>query len=262
MNDLALSDYVDLNNSKAEKASVIKMLLAFIILTIVYQLSPLISYAFKSIIVEVIFYLIIAVAIAYVGRRFAQTVKITKKPVKLGKLSLTIFTIFVVLWMLILLFNKLEVFKLSQIKIIKVLIMAIWAGIIEETLFRGLILNIFIEIFSKKKYLFIWAAIAESFCFALIHFVNLAHQSLQSTVGEVIIVFGIGLLMTYMRFASNGLVLSTIFHIYFDFQPKLAGSNYGNSNILAEFGLMVILVVIAVSAIYSYNRRYNEKQFK
>ena len=100
------------------------------------------------------------------------------------------------------------------LKILDVFTLAIFGGIIEEVLFRELIFNIFIEVFSKRKYLFVWASLAESFCFAIFHFLNLTHQSLLSTLGQVIIVFGTGLLITYIRLASNGIWLGMLFHIY------------------------------------------------
>lgn len=257
-NNLALSDYVDLDDKQARNKSIIKMLITFVILMIVYQLAPLTSRVIKSVPIEIIIYLIIAGIIAYVAYRFADTTKVTKKPVKLGKVTLTIFTIFVVLWMLILLVNKIKIFKLDTTQILNVLTLAIFAGIIEEALFRGLLLNVFIEVFHNSKYVFLWAGILESLCFALFHFLDLAHQSWTSTWGQVIVVFGVGLMMTYMRFATNGILLSTIFHIYFDISPKLAGSNYGNSDVAGELVLMIVIAVIGSSCIYSYNRRFNE----
>lgn len=258
MNNLALSDYVDLDNKQARNKSIWKMVIAFVVLMVAYLAIPFLQYVIKSIPILLVTYLILAIIIAYVAYRLADTVKVTKKPVKLGKVTLTIFIVFIILWQLVLLFNKIGIFKLSEMKLIDVLAQAIFAGIIEEALFRGLLLNAFIEVFYSKKYMFTWAAILESLCFALFHFLDLAHQSWASTLGQVIIVFGSGLIMTYMRFATNGIWLATIYHIYSDISPQLATSNFGNSYVLGEFIFMIVIAVIGISCIYSYNKRYNE----
>ena len=257
-NNLALSDYVNLDDKRARNTSIIKMVIAFIVLMAAYLAIPFLQYVIKSVPILLITYLVLAIIVAYIAYRLADTTKVTKKQIKLGKVTLIIFIIFIVLWQLVLLFNKVSIFKLSEMKLIDVLAQAIFAGIIEEALFRGLLLNVFIDVFYSKKYMFIWAAVLESLCFALFHFLDLAHQSFASTLGQVIIVLGSGLIMTYMRFAINGIWLATIYHIYSDISPQLASSNFGNSDVIGEFIFMIVIAVIGLSCIYSYNKRYND----
>lgn len=256
-NNLALSDYIDLDDKKAKVISAIKMLVAFGVLMTIYQELPLLSGVIRGAAMNAI-YLISAVLIAYIARYFGYTTKVVNKPIKLGKVTLTIYTVFTILLIAVLIINKVAVFKLKPSQISFILISAIFAGIIEEALFRGLLLNMFIDLFSKSKYVFIWAALAESICFGCAHLLNLSHQSFINTVGEICVATGMGLMLTYLRFASNGIILGMLWHIYQDFSPVLDGTNFGNSYIGGSFIYFLILTVIALPAIYSYNKRFNE----
>lgn len=258
MNDnLALADYVDLDDKQVRNKSTIKMLVAFVVLIVIYQLVPLVAYVLHGPIIIAI-YLIMAGLIAYAAHYFGNTTKVVDKPVKLGKVTLIIYTIFMVLWAAVLILNKKAVFKLTLNQIAYVSLSAVFAGIIEEALFRGLLLNAFINWFSKSKYVFVWAALAESICFGCAHLLNLSHQSFINTLGEICITIGLGLMLSYMRFATNGILLCTIFHIYFDFSPQLDSKTLGNSHIAIAFLFLLVLAAIALPAIYSYNKRFNE----
>lgn len=257
MNNLALSDYVDLDDKQARNKNFIKMIIVFIILMAVYQLTPSITYVLNGPI-DVAIYLIVAGVIAYVAHYFGRTTKVVNQRIKLGKATLIVYIIFMILWTLILIPEKVKVFETTPNLCANVLLLATFSGIIEEALFRGLILNAFIDLFSKSKHIFIWSALAESLCFGCAHLLNLDHQSLLSTIGQMFIVTGLGLLLSYMRFATNGILLGTIFHIYFDISPQLEGTNYGNSDVKGAFIFFLILIIVAIPCIYSYNKRYNE----
>lgn len=255
--NLALSDYIDLDNRYDKVKSIIKMLITFAVLMTIYQELPLLSDVLHGTIMNVI-YIVSAILIAYVAHYFGYTTKVVNKPIKLGKITLTIYTVFTVLLVTVSIINKIEVFKLKPNQISFIIISAIFAGIIEEALFRGLLLNMFIDLFSKSKYVFLWAGILESICFALFHLLNLSHQSLIDTLGEILFAAGMGLMFTYMRFASNGIILGILWHIYQDFSPVLAGDNFGDPYIEGSFIYFLVLAAIALPAIYSYNRRYNK----
>lgn len=256
-NNLALANYVDLDNNHAKTKSVLKMIIAFVVLMVIYQLIPLITYVLHGPIIIAI-YLIMAGLIAYAAHYFGNTTKVVNKPIRLGKATVSIYTVFMVLWAIILIMDKVKVFKLSPNQCAKVLLLAVFSGIIEEALFRGLLLNAFIDLFSKSKYVFMWAALLESICFGCAHLLNLSHQSFVNTLGEICITIGLGLMLSYMRFATNGILLCTIFHIYFDISPQLDGTSWGSNLVAGAFIFFIVLAAIALPAIYSYNKRFNE----
>lgn len=262
MNNLALSDYIDLDDSQAKKKSVITMLVTLVILVIIYQ--NLIPFIIEKLPLwpAVILTLIVSVLVACVARYFAKTFKVTKKFIKLGKITLTLFLLYVILTLLLETSSKLNIFKLKEWEILQILTYAAMGGIIEEALFRGLLLNVFIELFSNNKYVFIWASLCECLCFSLYHFLNLGHQSLESTIGQVISVFSMGLIWTYLRFASNGIILGIIWHIYQDISPQLLSSNIGVVDIKAAIIYTIILSLFALICIYSYNMRFNKGYVK
>lgn len=254
MNNLALSDYVNLDNKQARNKSILKMLIAFIILLVIYINMPNIGNNTTLLLV----YIALGVLVVYLTHRWGYTFKIVKRHIKLEKITLIIFILLMLLWSLAMILQKITVFKMNTIEWLQIVGAAIFTGLNEEALFRGLLLNALIELFSKAKYVFVWSALADSFVFSMCHLVNLTHQSIGSTVSEMSIVMGLGLLLIYMRLITNNIRLGILFHTYLDISPQLSSGNYGTSDVKGAFIAMLVLVGIGLLCIYEYNRRFNK----
>lgn len=263
--NLALTNYVDLDDKEAKKSYVLKNLLAGIILTIAYLGGPvvivlLLHHHFSRIIKLGIWLLFIAI-MAYLIIRSTGTTKLFNHRINQGKVRIltTIFLSILLLFLSARLGNLSSVLKLSIIKILSATILALMAGVIEELLFRGLFFNMFVVIFEKNKYFLIWASLLSSVLFGLIHLVNLTHQPLKSTVGQIMFAITLGLILSYCRMITNNVILGIIIHTYIDFQPQIITSDTGSRNLSLTLLFVVFMIVIALVliCIYAYNRRYN-----
>lgn len=107
---------------------------------------------------------------------------------------------------------------------------AILPAICEEFLFRGVLFNAFLLVFNKEKYDILWTSIVCSILF--------------------------GLVLSYLRVWSNGLIWGMIVHFLQDFSPKILNTDYGTSKIkLAILGVIPVVILMLI-CIYTINRRF------
>lgn len=133
---------------------------------------------------------------------------------------------------------------------------AILPAICEEFLFRGVLFNAFLLVFNKEKYDILWTSIVCSILFGLFHLNNLTSQSLVSTTGQVISMLGVGLVLSYLRVWSNGLIWGMIVHFLQDFSPKILNTDYGTSKIKLTILGVIPVVILMLICIYTINRRF------
>lgn len=113
--------------------------------------------------------------------------------------------------MLLRLLDFFKMMNLSPKKIITAAILALMARVIEELLCRGLLFNLFLAIFNKSKYFLVWASLCSSLFFGLFHFVNLIHQPLKSTLGQIAFVIALGMIFCYFRIITNNVIWEIVF---------------------------------------------------
>lgn len=152
---------------------------------------------------------------------------------------------------------KIAVFRSS--KAFEVLLTALTAGICEELLFRGLLFNICIEALSKSKYAFVWTSIITAVAFSALHIINISHQSLLSTFGQMVIVFGSGLVWSYVRILSNGISVNILLHVWQDLNVQIVANNVGNSHIKQIIPVVIIESLFTLLCVFLYNRKYNQQ---
>lgn len=143
-------------------------------------------------------------------------------------------------------------------KIISMFVIALMAGVIEELLFRGLLFNSLSSFFYHNKNRFLIAGLISSILFGCMHLINLTHQPLQSTVGQVIFAFTTGIILIYLRLLSNNIVWCMVLHFFIDFKPVILTSNTGSHNIsLVKVFLAVLpLMILAIICLWLFNRHY------
>lgn len=212
---LALADEVEFSN-KAKVNKVIRNLfiLAIILLIASFWLPYLIM---GSSLIKWLIVIAFIVVFTYVAERFILTTKTFNQKLKLqgiSKVMMIIYCVFLTLIVLIALKEKILLFKLPLYQIMVAALAAILPAICEEFLFRGVLFNAFLLVFNKEKYDILWTSIVCSILFGLFHLNNLTSQSLVSTTGQVISMLGVGLVLSYLRVWSNGLIWGMIVHFY------------------------------------------------
>jgi membrane protease YdiL (CAAX protease family) len=115
-------------------------------------------------------------------------------------------------------------------------------GIWEEVYFRGIILVLFMRILSKRR-----AVLLAAFLFAIIH-LDLLHPSLDALV-DVVSIFFMGLLFTYMALKSGSLLPGIVFHYFHDIFVSLVQNTPGADETLSSALLYSFLwVALALGA--------------
>jgi hypothetical protein len=112
-------------------------------------------------------------------------------------------------------------------------------GIWEEVFFRGIILVLFMRIFSNRKAMFFAA-----FLFAMVH-LNPLDLSLPMVV-DVISIFFMGLLFTYLVFKTGSLLPAIVFHYIHDIFVLLVQNTPGANKTLASALLYAFLWIALV----------------
>lgn len=158
----------------------------------------------------------------------------------------------------ILLASIMQITHMAINKIISMFVIALMAGVIEELLFRGLLFNSLLSFFYHNKNRLLIAGLISSILFGCMHLINLTHQPLQSTVGQVIFAFTTGIILIYLRLLSNNIVWCMVLHFFIDFKPVILTSNTGSHNIsLVKVFLAVLpLMILAIICLWLFNRHY------
>jgi membrane protease YdiL (CAAX protease family) len=112
-------------------------------------------------------------------------------------------------------------------------------GIWEEVFFRGIILVLFMRIFSRRKAVFF-----STFLFAVVH-LNPLDLSLPMLV-DVISIFFIGLLLTYLVLKTGSLLPAIVFHYIHDVFVLLVQNTPGADETLASVLLYAFLWIALV----------------
>lgn len=229
------------------KYSLSKMLIAGIVLTLIYVIAGLVTFA--NYVAEPwnrIIYAAIAIAIAFVCLHYSKTTKVLNVHVKQGKFVIyTVVLCLLAIWLYIgKISNWIEVFKQTPVTIIACLFTALAAGVCEEFLFRNLFFNFFIGVYHNQKHVLFWATLTSSLIFALMHLVNLYHQDWHTTAEQICLVFCVGIIFCVFHILSNTMWLPVLMHFLYDFSPMMKnGVSHGQSWTM----IVVVVVILLVS---------------
>lgn len=134
---------------------------------------------------------------------------------------------------------------------------AITAGLFEEVLVRLLLMDGLLQLFQKHRYALVYASVTSAGIFGLLHLSNLTVQSASATWQQVFYAMAIGLLFSFIRWRSNGIVLCILFHILIDTQPTINEASPSNSwlTVLLVFGPVMVIGLVYT---FLYNRKINK----
>lgn len=231
-----------------KKYSLSKLLIVGIILTLAYTVAGLIIFKISPTALNRGIYALVAVIIAGLCAYFSKTTKVFNIHVKQGKLI--IFTAIIIIYVFLIYTVRasewIQVFKQTPNNILACIFTALAAGFCEEFLFRNLFFNFFIGVYKNTKHILFWAALTSTFFFALMHLVNLWHQSANTTLEQVCAVFGTGMIFCVFHILSNSMWIPVLLHFLWDFSPIMkSGISKGSewSVVLVFVGVVLLIFV-------------------
>ena len=134
---------------------------------------------------------------------------------------------------------------------------------IEETLFRAILLVLFIVIFENKKYKRTYAILCSSIAFALLHFLNLLSSPIIPVLTQVGYTFVLGLILGGIYVLSENIIMSMIGHLVFNFfNTTLYVSLYQGNDTAAYYIYSSILAVIILAYFIVIYFLWMKKKFK
>lgn len=131
------------------------------------------------------------------------------------------------------------------------LLIAIFAGVNEEVIFRGFMLKCWLNTCHKVKYPLWLSGSLTALSFGVIHLINLAHQPLGNTLTQVLAASLLGLLYVIVRIISNNLAISICLHVLQDFTAIFINflqlNNMVNANLAgASIGIAIIFFLLSL----------------
>lgn len=265
MKNLTLNRYINLKNKTKRNSYIRVTLIGFIILSFAYLFLPFITNAISkisNIYFSSIILFMFAVVIGTFAYRICKTTKIVNSSVKLGIsiiLTITVILFLVIVPIISSIPEKIAVWNPITTATLRVTVTATYVGICEEYLFRGLIFNTSLAYFSQNKYKFILTVLVTSVAFSLFHFINVLHQPLTSTIGQVLSVFATGMVWGYIRLLTNGISIVILLHIWQDTGLGILSTNLGNSHVEAQLIVALIEGLIILLCLFIFNKKYNEQ---
>ncbi len=171
--------------------------------------------------------------------------------------------VFPYVFLLIVLLSNLHTYKSAGIKLsFLYLIYMLLIGFMEELLFRGLFLSLFIKADAKNN--IFKAIIFSSLLFSLIHYFNLYNQPDTDRVhGQVLLAFFMGIFLSGLFLKIQNIVPVAIFHALFNFvfgtddlkrmsnQLVLSAParEAGDSNIFGIILTVAVILLLSISGI-------------
>lgn len=198
-----MANYIDFDDKAKTRNTLIKWICLEIILLVCYQAYPLVGKFSKNRIFNDIFLIAFLLIFTMVAEHFSLTFKVFNEQIKTRgavKVITIIFFVFLTLFALInAVINDIKIFKLSMHRTLAIILIALAAAICEEILFLGILFNICLVVIRKNKYNLLWTSILTSIFFGLMHLINLVHQPLVATSGQIIFAMALGLVFSYLR---------------------------------------------------------------
>lgn len=125
-------------------------------------------------------------------------------------------------WMFILyIILNIEIVPIENLNLLPVLLMiteSLMIGLYEETIFRGLVLQIFLKKWGNSKQQIIFSVLTSSIMFGLIHLLNLSlNQNTATVITQVCYATIMGIAFSALLLRTNGnLILCSFLHGFYD----------------------------------------------
>lgn len=150
--------------------------------------------------------------------------------------------------------NIKNVLATSPLNIFNSFIIALSAGIFEEFLVRLLMFDGFAQLLKNQKYGLPLAAIYSSIIFGLLHLSNLTFQPFDVTCQQIFYATAIGLMFSFVRLKTNGVLICVLLHSLIDFQPNISGSGTIMPWLLL-FGIFIPIMLVSLWCIFKLNNK-------
>lgn len=137
-------------------------------------------------------------------------------------------------------------------EIAMLVLIALLVAIFEEYLFRGVLLNGFLQRLRwRPETNLLWAVIFSSLLFASSHLINLTHQSLNLTIAQVAMAFGLGLMQSATYLRTRSLLWPIALHFIYDAQGLLQTGlmQTALNNVPAWSGLFSLVIYGTVAVV-------------
>ena len=119
--------------------------------------------------------------------------------------------------------NKVEIIRTDLIGLYALYVLSI--AILEEFIFRGVLLLVVSDYLRGKKYQYLWTALICSLVFSLFHLANLfENMSIGDVLLQCLYTFLIGGMLVVTMFKAKNIWLCVLIHAIFDFGGLLIGS--------------------------------------
>jgi hypothetical protein len=127
-------------------------------------------------------------------------------------------------------------------------------GLLEETVFRGIILMVLLQRVPQTKNGYFMAIVISSAFFGIIHLLNLFHSaSVSATLLQVSYSFLMGIMWGVIYLATQNLIFSIILHAMYDFFGQVL-FRFGTVTNRFDFITILITSIFAVIAVIFYLR--------
>lgn len=213
-----------------------------------------------SSILQSVLQLMINCILAWISYLLVRTFKITNNKLltsKITNLWLTVLGVIILLFLLIVtnVAENIEDIINGGLKfLINSFLIAIAAGIFEEFLVRLLAFSAFLEIFKKNKYSLVFASVASSFLFGILHISNLTMQSFDATIQQIFYATVLGLCFSVIRIRFNGLKYVILLHFLIDFQPTIADNGTSVSPWGQIFLIFLPIAIVSIVCLIQLNK--------
>lgn len=244
-------------SNKLQQTPADKKILLSIICYILYLIISYISSMLKNTTGNIITFLFVGMISIWIFK-YLKTSKILTKNTKVSiPVTTFIFILLLVAFFAVIVhpFNNINgVFKTPPVNIFNSFIIALSAGIFEEFLVRLLMFDGFAQLLKNQKYNLLQASIYSAVVFGLLHLSNLTFQSFNSTCQQIFYAIAIGLVLSFIRLRTNGILFCVLIHSLIDFQPNINSANSTTpwSTLLILF---IPIMLISIWCIYQFNRK-------
>ena len=135
----------------------------------------------------------------------------------------------------------------SAVNILYFVITMFLIGWTEELVFRGLVLNLFLDRFSKTKKGILSAVVLSGVMFGAVHLTNAFHGiSLQSAAVQAVNAALLGVIFGAVYARSRNIWLVIMFHAMVDFAGLLGSGLFGNGSTADQINQMSAVNLVAV----------------
>ncbi|MDN3115232.1 CPBP family intramembrane metalloprotease [Enterococcus faecalis] len=198
--------------------------------------------------------------LAWSSYLIVRTFKLTNDTLLTSRITsvwLTILGIIIILFLLIVTNvpqNIKDIFSGGLNLLVNSFLVAVAAAIFEEFLVRLLAFSTFLEIFKKNKYSLVFASIASSFLFGVLHISNLTMQSFEATMQQIFYATVLGICFSVIRIRFNGLQYVIFLHFLIDFQPTITDNGTPASSWEQVFLVFMPIAIVSIICLIQLNK--------